>query len=349
MMKMRRLGRTDLEVSEICLGTMTWGEQNSESEGHEQMDYALSEGVNFFDTAELYPIAPRRETQGRTEEIIGSWFKSRGTRDKIILATKAVGLSTMDWFRKDGSTGLPNRAQIFEAVEGSLKRLQTDYIDLYQLHWPGRPVRQFGANPVVFKQEEGEEVAILETLQAFDDLIKAGKLRHIGVSNESAWGVMQWLHLAETNGLARIASIQNAYNMVNRTYETALAEISLREEVSLLAYSPLAQGYLSGKYRNGARPAGARRTLFDRLQRYETPAAAAAIEACLALADARGLDAGQLAIRFVISKPFVTSCIIGATSMDQLKTDLAARELPFDDGLSAAIDALHLLHTNPCP
>lgn len=348
-MEKRRLGRTDLQVSAICLGTMTWGEQNSEAEGHQQMDYALAEGVNFFDTAELYPIAPRRETQGRTEQIIGSWFKARGNRSEVILATKMVGLSVMDWFREDGSTGLPNRSQVVEAVEASLIRLQSDYIDLYQLHWPGRPVSQFGANPVLYKHGEGEEVAILETLEAFDELIKAGKLRHIGVSNESAWGAMQWLHLAEKHGLAPIASIQNAYSMVNRTYETALAEISLRENVSLLAYSPLAQGYLSGKYRNGARPEGARRTLFDRLQRYETPGAAAAIEACLALAEARGLDASQMAIRFVTAQPFVTSCIIGATNMEQLKNNISAQQLDFDQGLSAAIDALQRLHTNPCP
>lgn len=348
-MKKRPLGRTGLDVSEICLGTMTWGEQNTEAEGHEQMDYALDQGINFFDTAELYPIPPKPETQGRTEEVIGTWFKARGTRDKVILATKLIGRSTMDWFRKDGATGMPNRAQVMEAVEASLRRLQTDYIDLYQLHWPGRPVAQFGSNPVVFKPEEGDEVAILETLEAFDELIKAGKVRHIGVSNESGWGTMEWLRLAQQHGLPRIASIQNAYNLVNRTYETALAEISLREDVGLLAYSPLAQGYLSGKYRNGARPEKARRTLFDRLQRYETPGAAAAIEAYLALADAMGLDASQMAIRFVTAQPFVTSCIIGATSMEQLKNDIAAHALTFDEGLASAIDGLHRLHTNPCP
>jgi aryl-alcohol dehydrogenase-like predicted oxidoreductase len=256
----------------------------------------------------------------------------------------------MDWFRDDGSKGRPNRKQIFEACDKSLKRLQTDYIDLYQLHWPGRPVTQFGSNPVIYRQPSArDETPVEETFEAFSELVQAGKVRHIGLSNESAWGVMKWLELSDTTQGPRVASIQNAYNLLTRTYETNLAEIGTREDVGLLAYSPLAQGYLTGKYRNGALPSGSRKQLFDRLQRYETPGADAALEAYFKLAEERGLDPAQLAIRFTTSRSFVASSIIGATTMEQLKTNIAAHALVWDKSLDDAVNTIHLRHTNPCP
>ncbi|MFK8252842.1 aldo/keto reductase [Ancylobacter terrae] len=347
-MKYRPLGRTGLDVSTICLGTMTYGQQNSEAEGHAQLDYALDHGINFLDTAELYSIPPRPETTGSTERIIGTWLKARGNRDKVILATKVVGLTEMTWFRDDGAPGRPDRAQVREAVEKSLRRLQTDYIDLYQLHWPGRPM-QWGANPTRWRSVEGEGVAIAETLEVFAELVAEGKVRHVGVSNESAWGVMRWLAEAERTGGPRLASIQNAYSLLNRTYETALAEVSLREDVGLLAYSVLAQGYLTGKYQRGARPAGARTTLFNRGQRYETPGTEAAIDDYLALAREAGLDPSQMALAFALSRPFMTSVIIGATTMEQLATDIAAVDVAITPEIEARIDHIHQLRGNPCP
>lgn len=349
-MQYRPLGRTGLRVSALCLGTMTFGEQNSEAEGHAQLDYAFERGINFLDTAELYPIPPRAETQGETERIIGTWMKARRNRAEMILATKVVGRTKNTWFRDDASPGELSRAQILEAVDKSLARLQTDYIDLYQVHWPDRPVTQFGSVPTIFRAPEAApEHPIEETLAVLDELVRAGKIRHIGLSNESPWGVMTWLKHAEAAGLARVASIQNAYGLLNRTFETGLAEIALREDVGLLAYSALGQGYLTGKYEGGARPPGARKTLFDRLQRYETPGAPAAISAYLALARARGIDPAQLAIAFATSRPFTTSTIIGATSLEQLRTDIDALALAIDAELEAQIDAIHLVNANPCP
>lgn len=347
-MEYRRLGRTDLNVSLICLGTMTWGQQNTEADGHAQMDYALDQGVNFFDTAELYSIPPRPETQGSTERIIGSWFKARGSRDKVILATKVIGRSDSTWYRDDGSKGELSRAQIEEAVNKSLKRLQTDYIDLYQIHWPDRPM-PWGSNPTVFRHQEGPSHPIAETVEIMTDLVKAGKIRHFGLSNESAWGTMTFLKHADAKGQARVQSVQNAYNLLNRTYEVALAEVTMQETVSLLAYSPLAQGYLTGKYLDGARPPGARTTLFNRGQRYENSTAEAAIRKYIALAKEFGLDPAQMALAFVNSRPFLTSNIIGATSMDQLKTDIASVGVTITPELEERINAIHLEHCNPCP
>ncbi|MDP8920637.1 MAG: aldo/keto reductase [Pseudomonadota bacterium] len=347
-MEYRRLGRTDLNVSLICLGTMTWGQQNTEAEGHAQMDYALDQGINFFDTAELYSIPPKPETQGSTERIIGSWFKSRANRDKVILASKVVGRSDSTWYRDDGSKAELSRAQIEEAVNKSLKRLGTDYIDLYQIHWPDRPM-PWGSNPTVFRHQEGNSHPIAETVEIMTDLVKAGKIRLFGLSNESAWGTMTFLKHADAKGLARVQSVQNAYNLLNRTYEVALAEVTMHENVSLLAYSPLAQGYLTGKYLDGARPAGARTTLFGRGQRYENPTAEAAIRKYLALAREFGLDPAQMALAFVNSRPFVTSNIIGATSLEQLKTDIASVNVTITPDLEKRIDAIHVEHCNPCP
>jgi aryl-alcohol dehydrogenase-like predicted oxidoreductase len=347
-MDYRLLGRTDLKVSLICLGTMTWGQQNTEADGHAQMDYALDQGINFFDTAEMYSIPPRPETQGSTERIIGSWFKARGNRDKVILASKVLGRSQSDWLRDDKSPTELSRAQIEEAIDKSLKRLQTDYLDLYQIHFPDRPM-PWGSNPTIYRHQEGESHPIEETLSIMGDLVKAGKIRHFGLSNESAWGTMTFLKASETRGLPRVQSVQNAYNLLNRTYEVALAEVSMRENVGLLAYSPLAQGYLTGKYLDGARPAGARSTLFKRGQRYETPGAEEAIRKYVALAREVGLDPAQMAIAFVNSRPFVHSNIIGATSMEQLKTDIAAVHLKIAPELEERINAIHLTHCNPCP
>jgi aryl-alcohol dehydrogenase-like predicted oxidoreductase len=348
-MEYRRLGLTDLDVSLICLGTMTWGQQNTEADGHAQMDYALDQGINFFDTAELYSIPPKAETQGSTERIIGSWFKSRGKRDKVILASKVVGRSENTWFRDDGSPAELSRAQIEEAVNKSLKRLQTDYIDLYQIHWPDRPM-PWGSNPTIFHHKPADFHPIQETLEIMRDLVKAGKIRHLGLSNESAWGAMTFLKAQEADTtLPRVQTIQNAYNLLNRTYEVALAEVSMREGVGLLAYSPLAQGYLTGKYLDGARPAGARTTLFQRGQRYETPGAEEAIRKYVALARAFNLDPAQMALAFVNAQPFVHSTIIGATTMEQLKTDIASVNVKITPELEERINAIHLKRCNPCP
>jgi aryl-alcohol dehydrogenase-like predicted oxidoreductase len=348
-MEYRQLGRTGLDVSAICLGTMTWGQQNTEAEGHEQMDYAVERGVNFFDTAELYSIPPKAETQGSTERIIGTWFRARKNRDKIILASKVVGRTGMDWFR-GGEPAVLDRPNIFAAIDGSLKRLQTDYIDLYQLHWPDRFVPMFGSHGTTHADHRGKpEIPIEETLDALNDLVKAGKVRHIGLSNETAWGTMRFLSAAEAGHGPRVAAIQNAYNLLNRTFEIGLAEVALREDVGLLAYSPLAQGYLTGKYQRGARPAGARTTLFSRGERYEKPGTEEAIDKYLDLAKEFGLDASQLAIAFVTSRPFVTSNIIGATSMAQLKTDIDSVNLTITPELEMRINAIHQIHNNPCP
>ncbi|WP_342640690.1 aldo/keto reductase [Rhodoligotrophos ferricapiens] len=346
-MNYRKLGRTDLQVSEICLGSMTWGEQNTEAEGHAQIDYALDRGINFIDTAELYSIPPKPETQGSTERIIGSWFRSRGRRDKVILASKIVGRTDRTWFRDDNVPARLTPEQIFEACEKSLKRLRTDYIDLYQLHWPDRKVPTFGERRPLEITED--EVPIEEQLGALNRLVEQGKVRHIGLSNETPWGTMRFVTTAEAKRLPRVQSIQNAYSLVNRTFEDGLAEIALREQVGLLAYSPLAQGYLTGKYANGALPAGTRKQLFDRLQRYEGPGSQVAIDAYVALARRFGVDPAQMAIAFAVSRPFTTSVIIGATTMQQLAADIDAAAVSLSPELLKEIDAIHLVHKNPCP
>ncbi len=348
-MDYRKLGRTDLTVSALCLGTMTFGQQNNEADGHAQLDYAFERGINFIDTAEIYSIPPKPETQGATERIIGSWLAARKNRDRVILATKVAGRGDARWLRGGEATRLDAR-NIAQAIEGSLKRLRTDYIDLYQLHWPDRSLPLFGAGGTTFRPPTArEEIPIEETLAALDALVKTGKVRHVGLSNETPWGVARFLRAAETGFGPRVVSIQNAYNLLNRTFEMGLAEFAMRDQVGLLAYSPLAQGYLTGKYQNGARPAGARTTLFERGQRYEKPGAAEAIDKYLQLARDFGLDPSQLAIAYVTSRPFVTSNIIGATTLEQLRTDIDSIDVAITPELEARIDAIHQLHSNPAP
>jgi aryl-alcohol dehydrogenase-like predicted oxidoreductase len=346
-MDYRELGRSGLRVSSLCLGTMTFGEQNSEAEGHAQLDYAFGRGINFVDAAEIYPVPPKPETQGRTEAIIGTWLAARQNRDKVVIATKVAGRGRSVWLRQDGSLTRQSAAQIREAVEGSLKRLRTDYIDLYQLHWPDRPMRVFeGLN---YLHIEGDSHPIHEILGMLGDLVAGGKVRFVGLSNETPWGVMSFLKASEQRGLPRPVSIQNAYNLVNRTFELGLSEVAYREQVGLLAYSPLGQGYLTGKYEGGALPPRSRKTLFDRLGRYEQGNGPRAISTYVALAHRHGFDPAQMAIAFAMSRPFVTSAIIGATTVDQLKTDIDAAALRLSPEALADIDHIHLDYPNPCP
>lgn len=349
-MQYRKLGRTDLDVSLIGLGTMTWGEQNSEAEGHAQLDVAVAAGVNFIDTAEMYSVPPRPETYGATEKIIGTWFKQRQNRDQIILATKAAGPSTLlpQATHIRGGTSHFNRQNLQQALDGSLQRLQTDYIDVYQLHWPDRNTNHFGRLGYQHLDDE-DTVPILETLEVLGDFVKTGKIRYIGVSNETPWGVSQFLQLAEKHGLPRIVSIQNPYSLLNRTFEVGLAEFSHREQVGLLAYSPLAFGVLSGKYLNGARPAGARLTLWDRFARYNSPQAESATAAYVQLAHDYGLDPAQLALAFVNSRPFVTSNLIGATTLEQLRSNLDSLSLTLSEELLQKIETIHTAFPNPSP
>ncbi|WP_320823365.1 NADP(H)-dependent aldo-keto reductase [Reinekea sp.] len=344
-MEYRQLGRTELKVSKICLGTMTWGEQNSEAEAHAQMDYALDHEVNFFDAAEMYPVPPRPETQGLTEQYMGTWLAKTGHRQRLILASK-IASTGMNYIRPDANL---RADQIVAAVEGSLRRMQTDYIDLYQLHWPSRATNFFGQLGYRFNAAADQEVAIEETLLACDRLVQAGKIRHVGLSNETPWGVAEYLRVARERGLARIVSIQNPYSLLNRTFEVGLAEFAHREKVGLLAYSPLAMGLLSGKYRHGAKPVGARLSLFTRFQRYSSALAAHTTEQYLAIAEQHGLDPAQMALAYVTSRPFVTSNIIGATNLDQLATNIDSADLTLNDAVLSAIEAVHSNQPNPCP
>ncbi|ABE60389.1 MULTISPECIES: NADP(H)-dependent aldo-keto reductase [Chromohalobacter] len=343
-MQTRPLGQTGMHVSRLCLGTMTFGEQNSEAEAHAQLDRATAAGINFIDTAEMYPVPPKAETQGRTEAYIGSWLKARGKRDDLILATKAAGPG-LDHIR--GGPRL-TRDHLHRAVDDSLARLQTDYIDLYQLHWPDRNANFFGK--LGYQHDESENATPLaESLQALKELVDAGKIRAIGLSNETPWGVMQSLRLADTLGVPRVASVQNPYNLLNRSFEVGLAEIAHREDVGLLAYSPLAFGALTGKYLDGARPPQGRLTLFERFQRYTSDLAEKAIHAYVDIAREHGLDPAQMALAYVNSRSFLTSNIIGATTLDQLESNLASETLTLDDSVLEAIENVHRQHPNPCP
>ena len=347
-MEYRTLGNTDIDVSVICLGSMTWGEQNSREQAFEQMDYAVAHGVNFIDTAEMYAIPPKAETCGRSEEIIGEWLAARGNREKIILASKIAGPGG-DWLPhiRGGRTRF-NRAHIVSALDASLKRLQTDYLDLYQLHWPERKTNYFGQLGFAPRDEE-DLTPLLETLQVLDEQVQAGKIRQVGLSNETPWGVMRFMNLAEQHQLARIVSVQNPYSLLNRSYEVGLAEISWREDVGLLAYSPLGFGVLSGKYLGGEQPPGARLTLYPDYTRYSNPAAIAASEKYVALARRHQLDPARMALAYVHSRPFLTSTIIGATSMKQLECNIESINVKLSNEVLASIEAIHSEHPNPSP
>jgi aryl-alcohol dehydrogenase-like predicted oxidoreductase len=344
-MKYNKLGSSDLNVSEICLGTMTWGEQNSEGDAHRQLDYAVSRGINFVDVAEMYPVPPKAETQGLTEAYLGSWLKKH-SRDKLIVATKITAQGRgFGWVR--GGPGPIGKRTIQEALDGSLKRLQTDYVDLYQIHWPDRYLPLFG-NTFYDPRQERATAPIEEQLEAFAGLIKAGKIRYLGLSNESPWGVLEFLRIARDKGLPVVVSIQNAYSLLNRSFEMGLSEVTRREGVPLLAYSPLAFGHLSAKYLNGAKPAGARLTKFPPFgQRYDKPNVMPAVAAYADLARKAGLSPASLALSFVRSRWFCSSTIIGATTLDQLEENIDAEGINLQDEVLVEIDALHLRFPNP--
>lgn len=343
-MKYRTLGSSDLSVSEICLGTMTYGEQNTPQDAAGQLDYALAQGINFIDTAEMYPVPPQGETQGRTEEYVGRWLKTQA-RDKLVIATKVTGPSRgFGWIR-----GGPRvtRRHIGQAIDASLARLQTDYVDLYQIHWPERNVPMFGQS-AFDPHSERDSTPIAEQLAVFSDLIKAGKIRHLGVSNETPWGVCEFVRAAQQTGLRRVVSIQNAYNLINRIYEYGLAEVCHREQIGLLAYSPLGFGVLSGKYLDPK--ASGRLTLYPGFgQRYAKINVTEATAAYAALARARGLTPAALALAFVRSRWFVASTIIGATSLDQLKENIGSVQVQLSPEVLAEIDAIHQRYPNPAP
>ncbi len=344
-MQYRKLGNTELNVSLIGLGTMTWGEQNTQAEAFEQMDYALERGVNLFDTAEMYAIPPRPETQGSTERIIGQWFKARGTRDRVILATKITGPGMAHI--RDGRS-CPTAENLRDAISGSLRRLQTDYIDLYQIHWPDRKTNFFGR--LGFEYDPDDTFTPFETvLEALQKEVEAGRIRHVGVSNETPWGLMQYLCLAEKHGWPRMVSIQNPYNLLNRSFEIGLAEMAIREHCGLLAYSPLGFGVLSGKYLHGQRPPQARLSRFPDYYRYLNPIAQQATEAYVQLAREHQLDPARMALAFVNQQPFVTSNLIGATTMEQLAANIDSVALQLDDAVLSGIEAIHQQHPNPAP
>jgi len=347
-MKYRKLGRTDLSVSEICLGTMTWGTQNTEAEAHEQMDYAFGNGINFFDTAELYPTTPAGPaTYGRTEEYIGTWLKKNAAKRKdLILATKIAG-GGRPHIREGRDI---ESATIREAVDASLKRLQTDYLDLYQIHWPNRGTFHFRNSwtfDVSAQDRDKAAAEIAEILETLGDLVKEGKVRAVGLSNESAWGAMKYLRLSEKKALPRIASLQNEYNLLYRHFDLDLAEVAHHEGVGLMAYSPLAAGLLTGKYQNGARPEGSRATINKDLGGRLTPYQEPAVKAYIEVAAKHGLDLAQMALAFCLSRPFMAAAIIGATSMAQLKHDMAAADLTLSDDVLADIAKVHRLYPMP--
>jgi aryl-alcohol dehydrogenase-like predicted oxidoreductase len=347
-MQYRPLGRTGLDVSLICLGTMTYGQQNTEAEGHAQMDLALERGINFFDTAEMYSVPPKPETYGRTEEIIGTWFAARGNRDRVILATKAVGPGERFKHVRDGSPKFDAK-NLTKAVDDSLTRLRTDYIDLYQLHWPERSVNSFGKLGYVHDDDE-VTTPIAEQLFTLDTLVKAGKIRHIGLSNETPWGMMTFARIADEQGLPRVASVQNPYSLLNRSFEVGCAEVAIREDIGLLAYSPLASGWLTGKYQGGAKPEGARMTLFpDNFSRYSNEAAQAANADYIQIARDNGLDPAQMALAYVNTRRFTTANIIGATTLEQLEANIASLDLTLSEGVLEAIEGVQRRISNPGP
>ncbi len=349
-MKYRKLGTTNIDVSVICLGTMTFGEQNSQIDGFQQMDYALDRGINFFDTAELYPIQPRKETCGRTEKIIGNWLKERKNRDKVIIASKIASKSTgLEWIR-EGSQNLGfDKKNLNKAVNDSLIRLQTDYIDLYQLHWPERKVPLFGQLDFEHDPNDNKWNSFRKVLENLNELIQAGKIRYVGLSNETPWGTMKFLEIAKQINLPRMMSIQNAYNLVNRVFDIANSEVAINEKCGLLAYSPIAGGRLSGKYMNDQQPKNARYTLWPRrFSRHHTKRGEIAIEKYVKLAKQYNIPPSTFANAFVNDRPFVTSNIIGATTMDQLKENINSVDITLSKEILEEIENIHLSDPNPC-
>mgnify|MGYP006200771043 FL=1 len=345
-MKFRKLGTTDIDVSLICLGTMTWGTQNTEKDAFEQMDYAVSQGINFFDTAEIYSVPPTSDSYGKTEVMIGNWFEKRKNRDKIILASKVAGPGC-DWIRGGGNNF--DEKKIGEAIDGSLKRLKTDYIDLYQLHWPERSTNFFGRRDYLFNNKEGNWNSFESILEALEKYIKSGKIMHIGMTNETPNGLSRYLEISKNKGAPRMMSVQNPYNLVNRTYEIGMSEISIREKCGLLVYYPLAAGGLSGKYRNGKMPKDSRMALFKGWERHLNPLAMEAYDKYFELAKDFNLTMVQLAQSFVNSRPFVTSNIIGATTMDQLKENVESINIEFTDEMMERVNEIHNNNPNPSP
>ena len=349
-MKYRKLGTTGLDVSVICLGTMTFGEQNSQIDGFQQMDYADDRGINFIDTAETYPIMPRKETYGRTEKIIGNWLKDRGNRDKIIIASKIASKSTgLEWIR-EGSKNLGfDKKNLNKAVDDSLIRLQTDYIDLYQLHWPERKVPLFGQLDFEYDPNDNKWNALKKVLENLKELIKVGKIRYVGLSNETPWGTMKFLEIAKQINLPRMMSIQNAYNLVNRVFDIANSEVAINEQCGLLAYSPIAGGRLSGKYINNQHPKNARYTLWPaRFSRHRTKRGEIAIKKYVKLAKKYNIAPSTFSNAFVNDRPFVTSNIIGATTMDQLKENIDSINITLSKEILEEIENIHLFDPNPC-
>ncbi|WP_111892537.1 NADP(H)-dependent aldo-keto reductase [Acinetobacter sp. MB5] len=350
-MKFNPLAHTGIQLPEICLGTMTFGEQNTQAEAFEQLNYALDQGLYFWDTAEMYPVPPKPETQGATEQIIGNWIGQHGKRDQLFLASKIAGPSFGGSSIRQGLTRF-NQKDIQQALDGSLKRLQTDYIDLYQLHWPERHTNFFGhlgfGNQLA-AQHEHDFTALEDTLGALHQEIQKGRIRFIGLSNETPWGTMKFLHLAEKMNLSKFVTVQNPYSLLNRTYEVGMSEIAKYEGVGLLAYSPLAFGMLTGKYRHGAKPANGRITLFSRFSRYTNPECEWATEQYAQIAEKHGLTLTQLALAFIKQQFFVTSTIIGATSMSQLKENIAAFDLELNEEILLEIEAIHKQQPNPAP
>ena len=344
-MNYKKLGNTDLDVSTICLGTMTWGEQNTQEQAFEQMDFALSSGVNFWDTAELYAVPPRKETYGDTEEIIGNWFEKTKKRKEVILATKVAGPARNYLRNGENSFTGPN---LESALNNSLKRLKTDYIDLYQLHWPERNVNNFGRLGYVHKENDWNKFE--DVLGELDKYIKAGKIRYVGLSNETPWGALNYLQLSKDKNLPRMMSVQNPYSLLNRSYEVGLAEVSIREKIGCLAYSPLASGYLTGKYRNKNFPKGSRMERdFDFWTRYRKPNTEAAVELYFKICEKHNLNMTQMSIKFCEIQEFMTSVIIGATTMEQLKSDIESVNVNLSNDVIEEINQVQTIYPNPCP
>ena len=344
-MRYKQLPHSTLEISQLALGTMTYGEQNTESDAFNQLDFAIEHGINFIDTAEMYPVPPNGSSQGRSEQYIGNWLKQSSKRDKVVLATKVSGPRRLPHIRDNT---VLDRKNIHLAIDESLKRLQTDYVDLYQIHWPQRETNCFGQLNYSYPTEQ-EEITLIETLEALNELVKAGKVRYLGVSNDTPWGVMSLLRLAEKHSLPRIVSIQNPYNLLNRSFDVGLSEVSYHEGVELLAYSPLAFGCLTGKYLNNARPDNARCSLFSRFSRYFTPQGVKATEAYIQIAKKYDLDPAQMALAFVNQRPFVASNIIGATSIEQLQINIDSINIELTTEILEDIQEVSTLYSNPCP